>query len=1217
MYYPVGLPQVVRVGSVASARASEGAAPGAGERGGEESGAPPVALADVESEGEILRVAHSNDGIFMAVCCSKTIELWRVFPLVHLCTYRRTRDSLGLHGTNTNIIWRWDRRVLAVLLSKGYVQMLIVDEKSPRDQPPLYNIQLKKGHVIASGISLLSSIQSCTFKHMGPSGAFQAIPTSAPPLCAVNFKDTLLVASAIGVLEQFKWDEPFSDSSVTLSLSSIRLGEAEAMIPEGASVVHMAYSASMRALVLVLSSGRAVCVNAETSFHHASGSWIEPPAVAAGASAAPPRFLCAASNAKFRLLALGTNQGSVLLYTLDGAQPPRHVLTLRPEEALYPGAGKDGAEAVRELEWSPDAHVLAVGYDTSGVSLWTAFGSCLLRPLQDSEGSRVLSPLGCRSLSWAAEGFRLLLAPRPGSGGLGLGDLLYYSFVKSALTTCPCTANQATVLLLGEDRLYVNPDVNGRLADHIDKLCDTQWQCVPVPPMFYHACWPLRVAAIDQAGAHIAIAGVFGLALYNLQTHKWRMFGNVSQEHAFFCRGGLAWWRDIIFAGCTDRSSHLDDIRAYSSAVQLDERRMLLQTRVRKAVTLLNVCGDYLIAYSSARRVQIYSIAATGPDGSGVALSEVWFFDILEHVASPLSVVALSLLSLSPTNEPLRIDGRSAKTTALLANAGGKLMLFPIDISSQCKGGAPPTLLATGVEMYWAPCAPPSEPHPRQLGQAIWLACGAEGMKMWLALPPHETDELAVTKRVMLPLGAHASAVSVLFYDLVLVGASSDASPVTAPGGPVLPFYTLQRATHLYLHHILRQLLRRSLDGHALQIARSCVHHSYFQHTLELMLHEVLEDEAINNLAVVREDALLPRVAAFISHFPAYRQIIVHCARKTEVAKWAYLFFVVGSPRELFEQCVAERAYETAATYLMIMQALEAPATCQAFAAALLHTVLDAQLWSLSQDIIRFLKVMAESDTEHPAPKSQQEFVDHLLEPYARAQLEGGCVHQLGTVAARFRFRLVRWLRTIRNTPLARVSDFAVAVARVQRDFAMGPAAVPLPFESTLDDPPHRSASPLLAAVGEGARADWDAASTNGSESADISLCVEDLQQAIEGYQLEVKSERTHQLEYMFRAMLKSGCLEWAFVLALVLRDRAAITSVLDEVAMDKSYDGGIRALMTRFEPSLRTDSVSAYQEFYDHIAVDRRQAAPTIITEERAALPTPVEAEQAACVIS
>jgi hypothetical protein len=43
----------------------------------------------------------------------------------------------------------------------------------------------------------------------------------------------------------------------------------------------------------------------------------------------------------------------------------------------------------------------------------------------------------------------------------------------------------------------------------------------------------------------------------------------------------------------------------------------------------------------------------------------------------------------------------------------------------------------------------------------------------------------------------------------------------------------------------------------------------------------------------------------------------------------------------------------------------------------------------------------------------------------------------------------------------------------------------------------------------------------------------------------------------------------------------------------------------------------SAYQEFYDNITVDRRQAAPDITVEERNVVALEVEAEQSACVVS
>ena len=56
-------------------------------------------------------------------------------------------------------------------------------------------------------------------------------------------------------------------------------------------------------------------------------------------------------------------------------------------------------------------------------------------------------------------------------------------------------------------------------------------------------------------------------------------------------------------------------------------------------------------------------------------------------------------------------------------------------------------------------------------------------------------------------------------------------------------------------------------------------------------------------------DALLPRIVRFIKEFPHYLETVVHCARKTEVALWSYLFMAVGNPRELFTVRIAEETF--------------------------------------------------------------------------------------------------------------------------------------------------------------------------------------------------------------------------------------------------------------------------------------------------------------------
>ncbi|PWZ00713.1 RIC1-domain-containing protein [Testicularia cyperi] len=101
--------------------------------------------------------------------------------------------------------------------------------------------------------------------------------------------------------------------------------------------------------------------------------------------------------------------------------------------------------------------------------------------------------------------------------------------------------------------------------------------------------------------------------------------------------------------------------------------------------------------------------------------------------------------------------------------------------------------------------------------------------------------------------------------------------------------------------------------------------------------------------------AILPLVIEFLDHFPEALEVVVGCARKTEVARWAYLFDVVGAPLSLFQKCIQADQLRTAGMYLLVLHNLEPLDVSIAHTIRLLRLAVEKQDWSICRDLLRFV----------------------------------------------------------------------------------------------------------------------------------------------------------------------------------------------------------------------------------------------------------------------
>ncbi|XP_050769359.1 guanine nucleotide exchange factor subunit RIC1 isoform X2 [Gymnogyps californianus] len=1073
------------------------------------SGWPKRLLCPLESLEQPLHIQTDPQRAFFAVLSPSQLSIWYCRPSVLIVSYKELSKAASQFGPYKQAEWRPDSTMIAVSTANGYI--LFFEVPSARDKY-LYEPMYPKGSPHLKGTPHYKEEQCAPSLNLEMK---KVLDLQASITSLQSMLEDLLVATADGFLHLVHWDGmtngrkainlctvPFS-----VDLQSSRAGSFLGF--EDVYIRDMEYCATLDGFAVVFNDGRVGFITPMSSRFTAEqphGVWAQD--VIDGT--------CVAVNNKYRLMAFGCANGSVQVYTIDtttGAMQFSHKLELTPKQ--YPDIwNKTGP--VKLIRWSPDSCVVMVTWECGGLSLWSVFGAQLICTLggdfaYQSDGAKK-DPLKISSMTWGSEGYHLWVIDgnsssntkpeRDANNEARQFGILQFHFIKSALTVNPCMSNQEQVLLQGEDRLYLNCGD----ATQAQSPRNTSAHSEHKPT---RERGPFSDGSLDSQG----LSTLLGHRHWHVvQIHSTYLESNWPiREQNMMVTGGLAWWNDFIVLACYNLNDHQEELRIYLRTSNLDNAFAHI-TKVQADTLLLSVFRDIVILFRADCSICLYSIErrpeGLNPTASIQVLQEV---SMSRYIPHPFLVVSVTLTSVrTETGITLKMPQQACEAESIMLNLAGQLIMLQRDRSGpqiRDKDNNPnqrkhlpfcaPVVLAQSVENVWTTCR--INKQKRHLLEALWLSCGGAGMKVWLPLFPrdHRKPHSFLSRRIMLPFHINIYPLAVLFEDALVLGAVNDTvlydclytqTSAREHLEVLFPFSIVERTSQIYLHHILRQLLVRNLGEQALLLAHSCATLPYFPHVLELMLHEVLEEEATSREPI--PDPLLPTVAKFITEFPLFLQTVVHCARKTEYALWNYLFAAVGNPKDLFEECLMAQDLDTAASYLIILQNMEVPAVSRQHATLLFNTALEQGKWDLCRHMIRFLKAIGSGETETPpaTPTTQEPssssgfeffrhrsislsqsaenlhskfnltktlsmpsgpsgkrwskdsdcaenmYIDMMLWRHARRLLEEIKLKDLGCFAAQLGFELIGWLCKERARA-ARVEDFVFALKKLHKDF--------------------------------------------------------------------------------------------------------------------------------------------------------------------------------------
>ncbi|GAB4844511.1 hypothetical protein Ancab_037890 [Ancistrocladus abbreviatus] len=476
------------------------------------------------------------------------LELWSSSQhKVRLGKYKRESDSILREGENLQAVWSPDGKLIAVLTSSFYFHIFKVQFSEKRIQiggkhPSglfLANIKLVLDEQVPFGVKDLTvSNIVCDNKHL-------LIGLSNGCLYIISWKGEFYGAFDIN-FHLGEIDEIVRSNSLDNGIASggASVHATDQKLSRASAVVQLEISLPLRMLLVLYSDGQLLLCSINKR-------WLkQPEPIKAERILGTQDAVCTSVAPTQQILAVGTRRGIVELYDL--AESPSLIRTM----SLYDwGYSMDDTGPVSCIAWTPDSSSFAVGWKSRGLAVWSVSGCRLMSTFRQVGLSSVSSPIvkqkqdykyeplmsGTGLMQWDECGYRLYTVEERSSE-----RVLVFSFGKCCLNRGVSDTTYARQVIYGEDRV---------LLVQLEETDELKILHLNLPVSYISQNWPVLHVAASKDGLYLAVSGLHGLILYDIQLKKWRVFGDITQEQKIQCKGLLWLGKIIVVCNYVDSSN--------------------------------------------------------------------------------------------------------------------------------------------------------------------------------------------------------------------------------------------------------------------------------------------------------------------------------------------------------------------------------------------------------------------------------------------------------------------------------------------------------------------------------------------------------------------------------------------------------------------------------------------------------------------------------------